>query len=97
MIAAWMIYMVAVSVLVALAASLSQRFAEERRWPTRWPWAGALAASALLPAWAAFGPRELGSLPVTAVLVLEPLRVTGASVAEWSWDPLLVGYGPLPR
>jgi len=45
----WMIYVIAVSMVLSLAALAGERALRLRRGATRWPWAAALLASLLLP------------------------------------------------
>ena len=49
MIAAWMGYVVAISLLLCLAGLAVERACRVRRWPSRWIWAAALAAPFVLP------------------------------------------------
>ncbi len=49
MIASWMAYASLVSVVLAIAGAALERLASDTRWPLRWIWAGALAASVLWP------------------------------------------------
>ncbi|MFW6192880.1 MAG: hypothetical protein ACOC83_05295, partial [Gemmatimonadota bacterium] len=49
MMALWMTYAAAVSLLLAGAALASEKGLELYRKPTRWPWIAALAGSVVLP------------------------------------------------
>jgi hypothetical protein len=49
MIAAWMAYAVAISVLLCFAGLALERACRVRRWPSRWIWAAALATPFVLP------------------------------------------------
>ncbi len=47
--AVWMIYVIAVSMVLSAAALIGERAMRLRRGPTRWLWTGALLASLLMP------------------------------------------------
>jgi beta-lactamase regulating signal transducer with metallopeptidase domain len=65
---AWMVYSVAVSGLLGIAALAIERACRLRRWPTRWAWAFLLAAPLLLPFAARVAdesPRRIDSSALT--------------------------------
>ena len=65
MIAEWMLYCVAVGVLLAAGAAALERGLRALRWPTRWPWAAAMALTLALPIAARVlaTPAATGPLP----------------------------------
>jgi TonB family protein len=93
----WLLYMVATSVLVAVAALAADRAVRGARLPARWVWLGAFAAAIGLPvlAWLEPGamPAVMPSLPTNVI----PLPAIGAgepssggsfpvqALATWSW------------
>ena len=86
----WMLYVVAVSLLLSAAALAAERIALSRRAPTRWHWVLSIAASALVPAIVAsvwmHAPhiRSLFGPPVS--LQLDSLRrVTSSGLASSAW------------
>jgi len=86
----WMLYVVAVSLLLSGAALAAERIALSRRAPTRWHWVLSIAASALVPAIVAsvwmHAPhiRSLFGPPVS--LQLDSLRrVTSSGLASSAW------------
>jgi TonB family protein len=99
MIVEWLVYGVMVSALVSLAGWVAERGARAQRWPTRWVWLGAMAASVTVPlmAWLVpSAPSEPAGVaaPATYLLeTLEPLRTapagsSGPSVGTlvlWVW------------
>ncbi|MDF2772150.1 MAG: peptidase BlaR1 [Geminicoccaceae bacterium] len=87
MIALWMTYAIAVAVVVGAAASILERTTAGTLRQRRWLWLGALVASSLIPAWAAFGwttaqPVERPTRSATAQSV--PARLGVASeMGDW--------------
>lgn len=69
MIAAWMVYAAALALVLGTAALALERALRLGDRPGRWPWAGALAASTLLPAALALAPAPAPTAeePVTGV------------------------------
>ncbi len=63
MIIQWLVYGLAVSLLVSVAAWLAERGAKAQRWPTRWVWAGAMVFSVALPLVAWLAPAAPESVP----------------------------------
>ena len=83
MLVPWMIYAVAVAAAVGVAALLAEGALRALGRPTRWAWVGALAASVLVPALAAWlAPAGSPALPAaSAVVPLEGITAVGASVS----------------
>lgn len=92
MILSWLVYCLAVSVLLSVAAWLGEGASRAQEWPGRWAWAGALAGSAAFPVWARLAPASettaAGPLPGAFVmealppLVLQPSAAPGLGVDE---------------
>lgn len=101
MIAAWMLYTLLVSALVALAARAAEALFRARGLPARAAWSAALALMLSLPVLTAFrAPSSEAPLPLAAnappgTLQTAPLpKVPAAFPARPSLDrPLLVGWG----
>jgi len=76
MIAAWMLYCVAIAILFAVVGEALERALHLAGRPTRWAWVVALAGSYLVPAAAWLRPSAFGALPVPlahpAVAGLQP-------------------------
>jgi TonB family protein len=64
MIAIWMLYCTAVSLLLGLAALALEHGLRVRDWPVRWAWLVSLAASLILPLVGWLAPRGEGARPV---------------------------------
>lgn len=99
MIAAWMLYAVAVAGLAALGALALERLFRPHRIPVRWAWAVALALGSTLPVARPFlddrGPLAAGAAEAYSsvpVVVLDALTVTvGEGSLLHGLDPVLVG------
>ncbi|HEY8483268.1 MAG TPA: M56 family metallopeptidase [Longimicrobiales bacterium] len=91
MIAAWMLYAVLVSALLALVGLAVERLLRLYGWPTRWVWVGAVVGSLVLPVVARYvpdpepvgsvGAGRLGAVPLLAepiVLLAEVPRAEPA-------------------
>src|SRR5256885_16567267 len=76
MIAAWMVYCVAIAVVFVVVGEALERALHLAGRPTRWAWVAALAGSYLVPAAAWLRPSAFGALPVPlahpAVAGLQP-------------------------
>ena len=70
MTAAWMVYSIAISCLLSVAALAVERACRLRRWPSRWMWTLVIAAPFLLPFTAriAYQPVALPESPATATV-----------------------------
>src|SRR5438093_1101461 len=91
MIAAWMLYCVAIAVLFVVVGEALERALHLAGRATRWAWVAALVASYVVPAAAWLRPSAFGALPVPlAQPVVAGLAATGAPS-----DPQQVG-GALP-
>src|SRR5438445_9668125 len=64
MIAAWMLYCVAIAVLFVVVGETLERALHLAGRATRWAWVAALAGSYLVPGAALFRPSAFGALPV---------------------------------
>src|SRR6184192_4147684 len=64
MIAAWMLYCVAIAVLFVVVGEALERALHLVRRATRWAWVAALAGSYLVPAAALLRPSAFGALPL---------------------------------
>ena len=64
MIAAWMLYCVAIAVLFVVVGEALERALHLMRRATRWAWVAALAGSYLVPAAALLRPSAFGALPL---------------------------------
>src|SRR2546425_9961838 len=64
MIAAWMLYCVAIGLLFVVLGEALERALHLAGRATRWAWVAALAGSYLVPAAAWLRPRAVGALPV---------------------------------
>jgi hypothetical protein len=84
---AWMIYVVAVTMLLGAAALAAERRARLRRTPTRWLWLLAIIASLLLPTIIASVSFQLPSIAGTAVPqhVIALRQVTSARLSPGNW------------
>ena len=88
MIATWMAYAIAVSLLVGLVATALERAARVADWPGRFLWAAALAASLLAPAAAAVLRRAPAPQPSAAPRVpLNDLKATASPAPTVSAAP----------
>lgn len=101
---AWMVYTIATSAALGLAALAIERALGLYRRPTRWPWIAAIVGSIAIPAALLVSPRAAptGTADVAPPVAIEaPLvgsvadRVTQASAPGWpDLEPwLLVGWG----
>ncbi len=85
MMAQWLVYGLAVSLLVSVAAWLGEQGARAQRWPTRWVWLGAMAVSLAVPlaAWLVpAAPEAVPSVvaaPTAYVMQSIPLDLGAAS------------------
>lgn len=83
----WIIYAIAVSVLLGLAALAGERAARHWQLPTRWLWAAAMAASLLLPfasiSVPVSAPAQDAPLPATARPVPVYAGPVGKTAAQW--------------
>src|SRR2546429_2756686 len=77
MIAAWMLYCVAIAVLFVVVGEALERALHLVRRATRWAWVAALAGSYLVPAAALLGPGACGArrLPLAHPLATGPITV----------------------
>jgi bla regulator protein BlaR1 len=106
MIATWMLYLTAVSLLLALAAQVLERVFSLRGWPLRGLWVGALTGSVLLPPAVALaslrttasdigGAAQIGGVQIIAVSPA-PVSSVASTLSRHlpALDgPLLVGWG----
>ncbi len=105
MIATWMLYCIAVSLLLGLAALALEHGLRVRDWPVRWPWLVSLATSLILPVVGWLAPPSGGAssaLSVSSqspptVIELLPIQSSFASVdGQFSvlkqLDNLLLGF-----
>ena len=93
MITPWLVYGLAVSLLVSAAGWLAERAAKAQRWPTRWVWGGSLLVSLALPVWAWLAPSSesgpsMVALPAT--LVLESISLKPSSAPASGMDPQIM-------
>src|SRR5438552_74276 len=91
MIAAWMLYCVAIAVLFVVVGEALERALHLAGRATRWAWVVALAGSYVVPAAAWLGPNAFGALPVP---LAQPM-VAAPSVTTGALDPQHAG-GALP-
>src|SRR2546430_14889348 len=91
MIAAWMLYCVAIAVLFVVVGEALERSLHLAGRATRWAWVAALAGSYLVPATAWLLPRAFGAPPVP---LAQPV-VAGLQATAGPSDPRPAG-GPLP-
>ena len=96
MMAAWMAYTVAVSLLAALAATGIESALRLFRVPARWVWAGAMAVSLGLPLWAQFRSTPpvsdqptVGAFAIDAERLFEILGTGAGSAAAPTVDTVL--------
>jgi len=86
MIASWMLYAVAISVLITIAAFGLERVGQARGYATRFVWVGALALSLFWPAWHVVvrmlpqSPKPASVLPFT-IVVYAPATVVDDSAS----------------
>ena len=84
MIASWMLYAVAISILITIAAFGLERVGQTRGYATRFVWVGALALSLVWPAWHVVArmlpasPKAASVLPFT-IVVYAPATVIDGS------------------
>jgi bla regulator protein blaR1 len=85
MIASWMLYAVAISILITIAAFGLERVGQTRGYATRFVWVGALALSLLWPAWHVVArmlpesPKPASVLPFTIVVYAPAMVVDGSA------------------
>jgi TonB family protein len=85
MIASWMLYAVAISILVTIAAFGLERVGQTRGYATRFVWVGALALSLVWPAWHVVArmlpesPKPASVLPFTIVVYAPATVVDGSA------------------
>jgi hypothetical protein len=103
-IATWMLYCLAVSLLVGVAAAALEGALRLRGLPARWPWLGALAASVVIPATSLLSPgavRGAGGGAAaqggTAGDALAGIALVVTPVAEGSQGLLSLLGGRTPR
>ena len=86
---AWMIYVMAVTLLLGAAALAAERRARLRRAPSRWLWASAITASLLLPTVIASVSIQLPSIVESEVprKVIALREVTSANLSPGIWIP----------
>src|SRR5947208_1934617 len=89
MIAAWMLYCVAIAVLFVVVGEALERALHLAGRATRWAWVAALVASYVVPAAAWLRPSAFGALPVP---LAQPV-VTGLAATGAPSDPPQVGGG----
>ncbi len=84
---AWMIYVIAVTLLLGAAALAAERRARLRRAPSRWFWAMAIIASLLLPTIIASVSIQLPSIVNSPVQrkIIALREVTSARLSPRSW------------
>src|SRR6059058_4591675 len=77
MIAAWMLYCVAIAILFVVVGEALERALHLAGRATRWAWVVALAGSYLVPAAALLRPNTLDTLPIplTRPVAIAPTRV----------------------
>ncbi len=80
MIAAWMLYCIAIGLALTIVGVALERGLHLAGRPTRWAWVVALAGSFAIPAGAWLRPEAFSSvaIPVPSVALAEPTNVTGA-------------------
>lgn len=88
MIAEWMFYAVAISLLLGGAALAVERACRLRRWPSRWIWALVLATPFLLP----FAARVVDEPPDRARTATG--ETTSTAAREWQVPPQAARVGP---
>lgn len=64
MMSAWIAYILLLTVALAVTALGLEQLGRRSGWATRWVWAGAIAASLLIPAMLLIVPRQAGPQPV---------------------------------
>ena len=86
---AWMIYVMAVTLLLGAAALAAERRARLRRAPSRWLWASAIAASLMLPTVIASVSIQLPSIVDSEVprKMIALREVTSVSLSPGIWMP----------
>ena len=90
MIAAWMLYCVAIAVLFVVVGEALERSLHLAGRATRWAWVAALAGSYLVPAAAWLRPSAFGALPVS---LAQPV-VAGLQATAGPSDPQHGGGAP---
>lgn len=92
MIALWMVWAVAITALLGMAAHLAEGVLRERGWPTRWAWLSAVLGSLVLQAWALLTPppgsESVGSRSETWTII-DPAWLTEAGAAAAAAAPSL--------
>jgi len=91
MIAAWMLYCVAIAILFGVVGEALERALHLAGRATRWAWVAALAGSYLVPAAAWLRPSAFGALPVP---LAQPV-VAGLRATAGPSDPQPAGGAPL--
>ena len=92
MIAAWMVYCVAIAVVFVVVGEALERALHLAGRATRWAWVAALAGSYLVPAAAWLRPGAFGALPIP---LARPV-VAGRQATAGPIDPLQRGAVPAP-
>ena len=92
MIAAWMVYCVAIAVVFVVVGEAFERALHLAGRATRWAWVAALAGSYLVPAAAWLRPGAFGALPIP---LARPV-VAGRQATAGPIDPLQRGAVPAP-
>lgn len=87
MIAAWMVYCLAVGLALCIAGRAAERALYLARRPTRWAWGAGLLLTLLLPVAALLRPQAFGSItiplaPPTTVTLNAPTPANAASAAD---------------
>ena len=107
MIAAWMVYCLAVGLVICIAGWAAERALYLARRPTRWAWGAGLLLTILLPVAALLRPQAFGSItiplvPATPVPLNAPTPANAVSVADapqpatglpWSDVDVFLGWG----
>src|SRR5947209_643341 len=92
MIAAWMLYCIAIAVVFVVVGEALERALHLAGRATRWAWVAALAGSYLVPAAAWLRPGAFGALPIP---LARPV-VAGRQATAGPIDPLQRGAVPAP-
>src|SRR2546427_12225363 len=93
MIAAWMLYCVAIAILFVVVGEALERALHLAGRATRWAWVAALAGSYLVPAAAWLPPRAVGAPPVP---LAQPLVARLPATARLSGPRPAGGAPPTP-